>query len=176
MYIHVSACIHIYICTRLCFLLWIVSHIWLGQHCYGRQRQRLWHLRRVCFCLYTLCLCIFVYISVFVSLNEFGNTFDLAHTAMGVMARGFDDLHKVYMLICNCVSLGTIYYIMCMFVCHFAYISDFLSVCLSLYVSPVHTFDLAHKTRCERSCCDRLWWPSIAVLKCQGPAAEIVGR
>ena len=29
------------------------------------------------------------------SLHELGHTFDLAHTATGVMARGFDDLHKV---------------------------------------------------------------------------------
>ncbi|XP_070204433.1 uncharacterized protein [Littorina saxatilis] len=30
------------------------------------------------------------------SLHELGHTFDLAHTATGVMARGFDDLHKVF--------------------------------------------------------------------------------
>ena len=35
------------------------------------------------------------------SLHELGHTFDLAHTATGVMARGFDDLHKVSMLICK---------------------------------------------------------------------------
>lgn len=30
------------------------------------------------------------------SLHELGHTFDLAHTATGIMARGFDDLHKVF--------------------------------------------------------------------------------
>ena len=29
------------------------------------------------------------------SLHELGHTFDLAHTPTGIMARGFDDLHKV---------------------------------------------------------------------------------
>lgn len=32
------------------------------------------------------------------SLHELGHTFDLAHTATGVMARGFDDLHKVFII------------------------------------------------------------------------------
>ncbi|KAK3753599.1 hypothetical protein RRG08_010018 [Elysia crispata] len=30
------------------------------------------------------------------SLHELGHTFDLAHTPTGIMARGFDDLHKVF--------------------------------------------------------------------------------
>ncbi|KAL4223299.1 hypothetical protein ACF0H5_016770 [Mactra antiquata] len=30
------------------------------------------------------------------SLHELGHTFDLAHTPSGIMARGFDDLHKVF--------------------------------------------------------------------------------
>ncbi|ESP05088.1 hypothetical protein LOTGIDRAFT_208026 [Lottia gigantea] len=30
------------------------------------------------------------------SLHELGHTFDLAHTSSGIMARGFDDLHKVF--------------------------------------------------------------------------------
>ena len=30
------------------------------------------------------------------SLHELGHTFDLAHTPTGVMARGFDDLYRVF--------------------------------------------------------------------------------
>ena len=32
------------------------------------------------------------------SLHELGHTFDLAHTPSGIMARGFDDLHKVFIV------------------------------------------------------------------------------
>ena len=32
------------------------------------------------------------------SLHELGHTFDLAHTPSGIMARGFDDLHKVFII------------------------------------------------------------------------------
>lgn len=32
------------------------------------------------------------------SLHELGHTFDLAHTPSGIMARGFDDLHKVFVV------------------------------------------------------------------------------
>ena len=34
--------------------------------------------------------------SVGASLHELGHTFDLAHTPTGVMARGFDDLYRVF--------------------------------------------------------------------------------
>jgi hypothetical protein len=30
------------------------------------------------------------------SLHELGHTFDLAHTPTGIMARGFDDIHRVF--------------------------------------------------------------------------------
>jgi len=32
------------------------------------------------------------------SLHELGHTFDLAHTPSGIMARGFDDLNKVFIV------------------------------------------------------------------------------
>ncbi|KAK3084068.1 hypothetical protein FSP39_007629 [Pinctada imbricata] len=40
------------------------------------------------------------------SLHELGHTFDLAHTPSGIMARGFDDIHKVFTVQRSKVSKG----------------------------------------------------------------------
>lgn len=32
------------------------------------------------------------------ALHELGHTFDLSHTSTGIMSRGFDNMHKVFVL------------------------------------------------------------------------------
>jgi hypothetical protein len=38
------------------------------------------------------------------SLHELGHTFDLCHTSTGIMARGFDDIHRTFVLHSSAMS------------------------------------------------------------------------